>query len=87
MGDNSFEPKSNRERSSKSKGRTRARCPACGNRVFLRDQAEVWDSVTCPSCNAQLEIVDLRPPTLDYADHAANDWDDDDEEGDWENRR
>jgi alpha-aminoadipate/glutamate carrier protein LysW len=83
MGDDSFEPKSNRERS--SKGRIRARCPACGNRVILRDQAEVWDLVTCPECDAQLEIVDLRPPTLDYADSAVDDWDD--EEEDWEEAR
>lgn len=83
MSDDSFEPKSNRERS--SKGRTRARCPGCGNRVELRDQAEVWDLVSCPSCGAQLEIVDLRPPTLDYADNAADKWDDD--EGEWDSRR
>lgn len=64
------------------KNKLRARCPACNAWVYLRDAAEVWDLVNCPECNALLEITDLRPPTLDYADTGPDDeeW----EEEDWD---
>jgi hypothetical protein len=54
---------------------------ACGA-VNLRDAAEVWDVVNCSECNTLLEIMDLRPPTLDYAsdDVAVEEW----EEEDWD---
>jgi len=44
----------------------------------------VWDLVNCPECDALLEVVDLRPPTLDYASgqDGDDDWDDDDWEED-----
>lgn len=74
--------KSENSRSPKSK--IRARCPACNAMVNLRDRAEVWDLVSCPSCNTLLEIASLRPPTLDYAgdqDLEEDEWDD---EENWE---
>jgi hypothetical protein len=47
--------------------------------VNLRDNAEVWDLVDCTDCNTLLEVVDLRPPTLDYAkSQDDNEWDDED---------
>ncbi|MBN1680510.1 MAG: hypothetical protein JW966_09470 [Anaerolineae bacterium] len=71
--------KSNRIRSAKAK--LRSRCPSCGSEVSLRDSVEIWDLVNCPSCNILLEVVDLRPPTLGYAqDEVDDDW----EEEDWE---
>ncbi|MBN2306025.1 MAG: hypothetical protein JXQ72_16200 [Anaerolineae bacterium] len=81
MDDDILQGKSDNERSPKNK--VRARCPACNAQVNLRDTAEVWDPVTCPSCHTLLEITNLRPPTLDYA--ASNVEDDDwDDEEDWE---
>ena len=78
MSDESFE----RNKTRSPKGRQRARCPACNAWVTLRDTAEVWDLVNCPECQTMLEIVELRPPTLDYADSSADeDWD---EVDDWE---
>ncbi len=78
MSDDLFD---NLTRSPKSK--IRARCPACNAPVLLRDNAEVWDPVTCPECDTLLEIVDLRPPTLDYAQGSLeDDWEDDE----WEER-
>jgi len=64
------------------KGKLRGRCPACGAWVTLRDAAEVWDVVDCPECATSLEIVELRPPTLEYArdDPHADEWSEDDEE-------
>ena len=85
MGDESFE----RNKTRSPKGRQRARCPACSAWVLLRDTAEIWDLVNCPECQTMLEIVELRPPTLDYADTVADDdWDDDDDDDDdWEDSR
>ncbi len=80
MNDDYMLGKSEGTRSPKSK--LRARCPACNTWVNLRDNAEVWDLVECPECNTLLEVVELRPPTLDYAQ---DDVDDDEwEEEDWE---
>ena len=39
---------------------------------------KVGRSVTCPCCEAELEVIDLDPVELDWAYY------DDDEEGGWE---
>ncbi len=80
MNDDRLDQLKDNARSPKSK--LRARCPACNTWVSLRDTAEVWDVVTCSSCNTLLELANLRPPTLDYAESSVDeeDWDD----GDWE---
>jgi lysine biosynthesis protein LysW len=80
MNDDTFARKSEGARSPKTK--IRARCPACGAWVNLRDAAEVWDVVNCPECDTLLEIIDLRPPTLDYASDDVGD--DEWEEEDWD---
>ncbi|MEB2287170.1 MAG: hypothetical protein OZ934_03565 [Anaerolineae bacterium] len=69
------------QRSPKSK--LRARCPSCNAWVPLRDNVEVWDLVDCPECNTQLEVVDLRPPTLEHAGAGLEEEEEWDEE-DWE---
>lgn len=74
MNDDALQRKSEGTRSPKTK--LRARCPSCGAWVNLRDNAEVWDLVDCPECNTQLEVVDLRPPTLDHANSDDSEWDD-----------
>jgi alpha-aminoadipate/glutamate carrier protein LysW len=77
MNDDALRRKSDNVRSPKTK--LRARCPSCGSWVNLRDNAEVWDLVDCTDCNTLLEVVDLRPPTLDYAkSQDDNEWDDED---------
>lgn len=75
MNDDSFEPK---DKTRSPKNKVRARCPSCSAWVGLRDTAEVWDLVNCPECHTRLEIVELRPPTLDYAhdDLDSEAWDD-----------
>lgn len=80
MNDDILQRKSDSTRSPKNK--LRARCPSCNGWINLRDNAEVWDLVDCPECNTMLEVVDLRPPTLDFA---RNDVDEEDwEEDDWD---
>lgn len=82
MNDDVLLNKSESQRSPKSK--LRSRCPSCGAWVNLSDAIEVWDLVNCPECSALLEVVDLRPPTLDYASSQDGDdeWDDDEWEDD-----
>ena len=57
---------------------------AAGVASPLRDTIEVWDLVNCSGCDALFEVVELRPPTLDYASSQDGDdeWDDDDWEED-----
>jgi lysine biosynthesis protein LysW len=80
MNDDALRRKSDGPRSVKNK--QRARCPACNAWVNLRDAAEVWDLVNCPECNTLLEVVDLRPPTLDYANTGVDE--EEFEEDEWE---
>lgn len=81
MNDDYLHSKSETTRSPKNK--LRARCPSCSAWVPLRDAVEVWDLVECPECNTQLEVVDLRPPTIDYAGGVPEDEDWDEEEEEW----
>jgi uncharacterized paraquat-inducible protein A len=58
-----------------------ASCPDCEWEVYLGAQPKEGQRVTCPSCKAALEVVDLDPPELDWAfDGFEPDWDPDDEE-------
>ena len=81
MSDDVFPNESEKTRS--PKGKVRARCPGCSAWVTLRDAIEEWDVVNCPECNTLLEVVSLRPPTLDLASDslAEDDWEEDEE--DW----
>ena len=42
-------------------------CPDCEENFELGDSAEVGQTIACPNCKAQLEILDLNPVILDYA--------------------
>jgi lysine biosynthesis protein LysW len=44
---------------------------------------ELWDTVICPDCDTELQLISLNPPELDYADYD-EDFDDYDEEDDEE---
>ena len=43
-----------------------AKCPLCHDDVNLGSQAKIGDRVICCGCDAQLEIVSLVPPELDW---------------------
>ncbi len=63
-------------------------CPECEEGVSLGPQPRIGQRVTCPHCNAELEVVDLSPVELDWAyDELEMDWEDEedwDEEDDWD---
>jgi lysine biosynthesis protein LysW len=82
MKSDTFDRKAGTQRS--PKGKIRARCPSCSAWVQLRDNVEVWDLVKCPECETLLEVVDLRPPTLDYADAGLEAEEEEWDEEEWE---
>ena len=44
-----------------------APCPDCGENITLRGPVRVGKEVTCPHCEAELEIVETEPVELDWA--------------------
>jgi hypothetical protein len=38
---------------------------------------ELWDEMVCPECSTRLQLINVRPPEVDYADYD-DDYDDDD---------
>ncbi|HUV94098.1 MAG TPA: lysine biosynthesis protein LysW [Anaerolineae bacterium] len=60
-----------------------ATCPGCDGDIMIPYRAKIGDGVTCPSCGAELEVVDTDPIDLDWAyddsDYEHDDGDDDDE--------
>jgi lysine biosynthesis protein LysW len=59
--------------------RQKTRCPECLAPIYLKDNAELWDPITCPECHTSLEVVSLRPLALDYMaedEDQDEDWDD-----------
>jgi lysine biosynthesis protein LysW len=44
----------------------KAACPLCGKSVTVReDDAVLYEHVTCPHCDALLEVIDEEPLMLD----------------------
>jgi uncharacterized paraquat-inducible protein A len=58
-----------------------AQCPECDSWVQVPTTAEVWDTVVCPRCHTELQLISDNPAELDYADYDT-DYDDDDEDDD-----
>ncbi len=60
-----------------------ARCPECGEKLTLPDGLARWDRIYCESCNAELEVLTLKPLELEAVyDSEANGLLDDLEEND-----
>lgn len=43
-----------------------ATCPNCETMVFIGSRSREGDLYTCPGCDADLELVWLDPPELEY---------------------
>lgn len=64
-------------------------CPMCGETVRLKTTNKVGDIIFCQNCDAELEVISLKPveldwPLDDYEDEMVKeyedfDWDDDDD--------
>ncbi len=55
-------------------------CPDCAARIYLGRRPWIGQPVTCDTCDADLEVVAVNPPLLDWAGEVGDDvW-----EKDWE---
>jgi hypothetical protein len=69
-----------------------AQCPECDSWIPVPKSAEVWDTFVCPRCHTELQLINDRPPEVDYADleddledyddYDDDDYDDDDDDDD-----
>ena len=50
----------------RSKGSNKAKCPLCLESIHIGAKMDLGDRVICPGCDAQLEIVSLVPPEIDW---------------------
>ncbi|MGH2538725.1 MAG: hypothetical protein ACRDHL_15150 [Candidatus Promineifilaceae bacterium] len=48
---------------------TSAICPDCGRQIDLGPRPRKGQFIACPHCNADLEIVSLNPPELEWAEY------------------
>ena len=55
-------------------------CPDCGQEITLQGAIKVGRRVTCPNCEADLEVVETVPLELSWYYEEPEE---DDEDGDW----
>ena len=60
--------------------RVSAECPDCGEQISMRSPIVLGQRVTCPHCDAELEVVETDPVELDWAYDEDEEWDEEDEE-------
>jgi lysine biosynthesis protein LysW len=60
----------------------RVECPDCGEIIELRENTRVGSRVICVECGVELEVLSLYPLELDYV--LEDEWDDDWEDGEWD---
>jgi len=65
----------------------RALCPECESWIQLPRSLELWDTLPCPNCHTELQLISDSPPELDYADfdedYDDEDYDEDDDDEDY----
>ncbi len=52
------------------------RCPDCGVNIDIEEEVEQGDTVSCPECDVDLEVVSTNPVEL----RLAKDFDEDEDE-------
>lgn len=45
----------------------RVYCPDCDGSIVLSSRVEIGQTLTCPHCEAELEVISLDPPEVDWA--------------------
>jgi lysine biosynthesis protein LysW len=67
-----------------------ALCPDCGQKIVIGPKPKKGQWVSCPHCNADLELISISPLELDWAQYDEEDveddfWDDEEDEfDDWD---
>ena len=51
-----------------------AECPECASEVTLPDDVMEGEIVQCADCGAELEVINIDPPTLELAPEEEEDW-------------
>lgn len=59
----------------------RVYCPDCDGRIMLSSQVEVGLTLVCPYCDAELEVISVDPPEVDWAYDW--EWEEEEEEVSW----
>jgi lysine biosynthesis protein LysW len=54
------------EPSKKKENLSITKCPLCGEKIKIVSKPWLGQEVGCPACDAQLEVVSLRPLSLDW---------------------
>ena len=67
-------------RKERSRSMDDAYCPDCDGKIVLNPDVKLGQKLTCPHCEAELEVISLDPVELDWA----YDWEWEDEEEDLE---
>lgn len=55
-------------------------CPECEFWIQVPSSMELWDTLACPKCHTELQLISDQPPELDYADSDGPFYDDEDED-------
>jgi len=61
-----------------------AYCPDCDGRIVLNPHANLGQKLTCPHCDAELEVISVNPLEFDWAyDWSWDEDEEDEDEDDW----
>jgi len=60
-----------------------ATCPDCGEKISIQGEIRLGREVTCPNCEAELEIVETVPVELDWVYDEDEEYIDDEDDEDW----
>jgi alpha-aminoadipate carrier protein LysW len=59
------------------------RCPECGTEIDAdEEEVEEGEILTCPECEAELEVIQTHPVKLNVISEGDDDEDDEEEDGD-----
>jgi alpha-aminoadipate carrier protein LysW len=57
-----------------------AYCPECDEKIVLNPTPKVGKRLTCPHCDADLEVIGVDPVELDWVyEESDEDWGDDED--------
>ena len=52
-------------------------CPECEEKITLNPHARLGQTLICPGCEADLEVISIKPLEFDWAyDWSDDEWDD-----------
>ena len=60
-----------------------AYCPDCDGKIVMNPTATLGQKLTCPHCDAELEVISVDPLEIDWVYDWSWEEDDDEEDDDW----